>query len=116
MRIVRYISNQSSRYYLKLDLDVAHGRRKQFTVIRRNLLYSSPHLESNKSAEDIKFDHIITELQEILIDPNFEKSLTTFMEDNWATFSDHAKGDAELKVFQAYQTQMRQYLQNVPFL
>jgi hypothetical protein len=48
-----------------------------------------------------------------MIDPNFEKSLTSFMESNWGAFGENGKGEGELKVFEAYQTQMRAYLQNV---
>lgn len=46
----------------------------------------SPYAGSNKSAEDAKFDAIISELQEILIDGQFEKILDGFMKKHWATF------------------------------
>jgi hypothetical protein len=33
--------------------------------------------------EDLKFDQIISTLQEVVIDPEFEKTLTKFMRNHW---------------------------------
>ena len=68
---------------------------------------------SNKSAEDAKFDAIISELQEILIDGQFEKILDGFMKKHWATFDESATKQQENQVFLAYKAEIEHFLQTV---
>lgn len=59
------------------------------------------------------FDSIISELQEIVIDPYFEKTLDAFMKSNWASFGDNSNKQKEKEVFLAYKNEIENYLQNV---
>ena len=43
-------------------------------------------VDAPRSAEDLKFDQIITALQEIVIDHEFEKTLSGFMKNHCAEF------------------------------
>lgn len=53
------------------------------------------------------FDQIISELQEVLISPDFEATLSSFMKNNW----DGTRKEAQ--VFADYTTQLKNYIQNV---
>lgn len=52
--------------------------------------------------DDAKFDIIISELQEIVIDPHFEKTLGAFMKNYWGSFDGNASQQKENEVFLAY--------------
>lgn len=54
------------------------------------------------------FDQIISELQEVLIIPDFEAALNSFMKNNW----DGPRKEAQL--FAEYSAQLKNYIQNVP--
>jgi hypothetical protein len=55
-------------------------------------------------------------LQEIVIDPEFEKTLSSFMRNHWNIFDQHANKDSELKLFQLYKAELQKYLQQVSLL
>jgi hypothetical protein len=74
--------------------------------IRGGLQYRSPYIGSNKTAEDAKFDAIISELQEIVIDPQFEKNLGAFMKKYWGGFDGNASQQQEKEVFLAYKAEI----------
>lgn len=67
-----------------------------------------PHPELNRSADDMIFDQIISELQEVLIGAGFEAALNSFMKEN----CDGSKKEAQ--VFAEYSAQLKNYIQNVP--
>lgn len=68
----------------------------------------------NRSSEDWLFDQIITQLQEIVIDPAFETSLADYMRSHWGIFDSQCSQQQLQGVFQEYKTQMCTFLQNVP--
>ncbi len=70
-------------------------------------------VDAPRSAEDLKFDQIITALQEIVIDHEFEKTLSGFMKNHWNVFDDHSGKEAEFKVFELYRAELQKYLQKV---
>lgn len=76
--------------------------------VRIGLSYICPHAELNRSADDMIFDQIISELQETLISPDFEAALNSFMKENW----DGSRKEAQ--VFAEYSAQLKNYIQNVP--
>lgn len=72
-----------------------------------------PYLGISKTADDATFDLIIMELQDILIDPQFEKTLAGFMKNNWAIFDGPPNKQNESKVFEQFRSQLKNYLQTV---
>lgn len=66
-------------------------------------------VDAPRSAEDGQFDVFISELQQIVIDPAFEKVLTQFMAHHWAAMDQQQK-EKEEAVFQQYQQQIQAYL------
>lgn len=91
----------------------ANGGRELHHGIRRSIQYHTLHLDENKQPDDLRFDSIISELQEIMIDPHFEKTLDAFMKSNWASFGDNSNKQKEKEVFLAYKHEIENYLQNV---
>jgi hypothetical protein len=69
-----------------------------------------------RSAEELKFDQVVSALQEIVIDPEFEKTLSSFMKNHWSIFDDNSSKDAEIKVFHLYRAEIQKYLQKVKIL
>lgn len=68
----------------------------------------------NRSSEDWLFDQIISQLQEIVIDPTFETSLSNYMRNHWGIFDSQCSQQQLQGVFKEYKTQMCTFLQNVP--
>jgi hypothetical protein len=74
------------------------------------------YADSEKSPDDVKFDRIIEELQEILIHPDFERVLCGFMRNHWGVFDGNSGKEAELKVFHQYRAEIQNYLEKVLIL
>lgn len=72
-----------------------------------------PYADVPRSAEDLKFDQIIMALQEIVIDPEFEKTLTSFMMSHWSILDQSGNKEVETKLFEAYKSEVQKYLQKV---
>lgn len=76
------------------------------------LQYLACYSDAPKSPEDMKFDQIIMEMQQIVIDPHFENTLTNFMSQHWGTL-DHPQQAQQIQLFQNYQQTIQQYLHTV---
>lgn len=63
--------------------------------------------------EDLKFDQIISALQEIVIDSDFEKTLTKFMRNHWNVLDSNSDKQQLMKIFELYRADLKQYLQAV---
>ena len=52
-------------------------------------VFSNPscYPDTPTSAEDLKFDTIISGLQEVVISPEFENTLSNFMRNHWHIFN-----------------------------
>ena len=70
------------------------------------------NLDSSSSPEDLKFDQVISAMQEIVIDETFELMLTKFMYDYWYILDQGDKNE-EKKVFEQYRAELQIYLQSV---
>ena len=59
--------------------------------ISNRFMVHVPNPDAPRSAEDAQFDLFIAELQQIVIDPAFEKVLTQFMAQHWAAMDQQVK-------------------------
>ena len=89
------------------------GRRKRHPGLCRTLWYHFIHSDGSTSSEDLFFDQVVAQLQEILISPHFENDLTSFMRTHWHIFDQGATQASLQLAFSEYQGKMKAYLQNV---